>query len=182
MTRWPAVTFLAVLAVLSHARANSDGPPPGHDGGPGRPDCRACHFDAALNRAEGAFVLSGLPRSYRFGQTYKLRLTLSDPDLVLAGFQLSARFVEGGNSEAGKLGAVADDIAAVPDTDSGLTYLQHTAPRVAEGHAVAWIVEWTAPESGGEITFSASANASNGDDSELGDAVYALRARLAPPR
>ncbi len=181
MRRWPAAAFVAAfLALPLQARANSDGPPPGHDGGPGRPDCRACHFDAALNRAEGAFVLSGLPPSYRFGQTYKLRLTLSDPAMVLAGFQLSARFAGGGNESAGTLGAVTGDVDAVGDADSGPAYLQHNAPRVAEDNAVAWDVEWTAPESGGEVTFSAAANAANGDDSELGDAVYALRARAVP--
>jgi hypothetical protein len=35
-----------------------------------------------------------------------------------------------------------------------------------------WTVVWTAPATGGAVTFNAAANAANEDDSQLGDYIY----------
>ena len=68
------------------------------------------------------------------------------------------------------------------DTVSGVQYVQH-APEAVEADDpdfVSWSFEWRAPEDGGAVSFHASANSANGDDSPLGDLVYTTSASLSP--
>ena len=47
---------------------------------------------------------------------------------------------------------------------------------------ISWTVLWRAPSNATvPIELHVAANASNDDDSELGDAVYTLEQRVAPP-
>lgn len=179
------------------ARAYLTGPPPGHTGGFGEPDCTACHFDAPVNPEGGELRVGGLPDRYAPGKTYRLRVTLEAPELGRAGFQLAARFGKGDRrgTSAGTLTARDSTVQVISGDESDgdgepeqdLHYVQHTEagsgqPARASAGSYAWSVRWTAPKApDGPVLFHASANAANDDASEFGDRVFTLEVRVNPP-
>jgi hypothetical protein len=67
--------------------------------------------------------------------------------------------------------------------DKVLTFVQHNlaGSRVPETGANTWTIDWTAPaEPAAAVQFNVAANASNNDDSPLGDYIYLKTVRSAP--
>lgn len=175
-----AALAAATLPLATAARTYSDGPPPGHSGGFGQPTCHACHGDMPLNGGPGTLRLAGLPKTYEPGARYTLTVSLNQPDVRRAGFQLAARRRDRGSddapSQAGRLAAVDDRATIVETADPAVQYAQHTeagSRLEMPGHAQ-WTVEWWAPtEDAGDVIFHLVGNAANDDDSEFGDQIYA---------
>ena len=59
--------------------------------------CHECHWDNPINDPSGRLTLIGAPATYTPGARYSIIVDLARPELVLGGFQLSARF-SGGSS------------------------------------------------------------------------------------
>jgi hypothetical protein len=158
-----------------------DGPIPGFSGGFGESSCTACHFDGELNEAPGSLVLAGVPDRYRPGEGYALTLTLTRPGIAVGGFQLTARFEEGG-AQAGSLKPAREDGRITVTPDRGVQYAHHlrpgTDPTVRD--TARWELVWTAPPSVGAVLVHAAANAADGDDSQLGDRIYTTVAASRP--
>ena len=177
---------LAVAAPLAIASMGSppgsahvlypDAPPPATTGGFGEPTCVSCHF-AATPDTLGSLALRGLPEAYEPGRTYDLSVELARDDMAAAGFELSARFAAGParGRQAGRFLAPDEHVAVTPQ--SGVEYVHQTlagASPPTPGLA-RWRIEWTAPGAGAAaVRFHVAANAANGDESPLGDRVYAL--------
>jgi hypothetical protein len=178
------VLALAASTAARPARFHADGyprgAPPGMTGGFGEPTCVLCHFGGALNEPGGSLAIDGLPERYTPGETYRLIVRLRRGEMGAAGFQLSARTAAG--AQAGVL-ASAGMQTQVQAGAGGVQYAGHseagsgpTAPGAAE-----WPVEWTAPARGaGPIQLHASANVADGDNSALGDHVYAVERAVLP--
>jgi hypothetical protein len=152
--------------ITTPAIAAPEGAPWTHDGGPGRPDCSACHFDAEPARQSDSLVLHGLPASLRSGASYELSLEIKDEALLTAGFLITAEM----KGRPAGLFAPADERtaangAALRSTKRGVVQAEQGAAR--------WIFRWTAPRSiVGPVTFRVAANASNDDASALGDKIF----------
>jgi hypothetical protein len=174
----------AVAAPAARASAYPDHVPPGYTGGFGEPTCAQCHTGTAPNAGGGSLELEGLPRRYEPGEAYRLTIVLRDGELARGGFQLAARFAEGKRrgAQAGGLRSVSSRAEIVVDSASGVRYGRHTLRGTADRQpeATRWTLEWTAPREGGTVSFDAAANASNYDDSALGDHVYTLHAVASP--
>jgi hypothetical protein len=161
-----------------------DGAPPGFSGGFGEDSCLACHFDEELNEPPGRLILSGVPASYAPGETYPLDIALTRPGIVLAGFQLTARFEDG--TQAGVLepaSGAEDRVAISPDTDTRVLYAHQrgTAGEPAAPGSARWAVKWTAPEGDARaVLFHVAANAADGDGSASGDFVYTTAVAALP--
>ncbi|HET6360430.1 MAG TPA: choice-of-anchor V domain-containing protein [Gemmatimonadota bacterium] len=177
-----AATPLAVAAGYLAAYPDApgfvypDAPPPGTTGGFGEPTCVSCHF-ATTPDTLGELVLRGLPATFERDRTYELTVELSRPDMAAAGFQLSARFAAGPDRgrQAGVFRVLGDDTAIT--AQSGVDYVHQTlAGAVPSTPGIArWRIEWAAPgERSARVRFHLAANAANGDESPLGDRVYAL--------
>lgn len=191
-----AVAAALLPALLSRpAVGNAEGPPPGHTGGFGEPTCRACHFDAPEEPEAGALVVDGVPAAYRPGAEYAITVTLRDPRLERAGFQLAVRFAReetgagaaagaAAGRQAGRLLASGPRVEVVEHGEPPVLYARQTLAGAApeRAHESSWTVRWIAPvEPSGPVLFHAAANAANDDDSELGDAVHTAAARSEPP-
>lgn len=150
----------------------ADAPPLAHTGGFGEPTCHACHFDQPLNAPDGALTLAGLPDQYEAGTPYEITVTVHHPDLSRGGFELSARFTDGG--PAGTLRTGTGRAAVSTEEAAGVQYAYHTAAGTTPTapDSVAWTLTWTAPSRADSVVFHASANAANFDASEFGDFVY----------
>ncbi len=119
-------------------------------------------------------------RAYRIGlspaSAYRVTISLTQPGMKLAGFQLTARF-NGDGAQAGTLAKESSSDARVGiEAQSGIQY----AGQRREGAAVAtpegsrWTVIWTAPSATRPIVFHVAANAANGDERTDGDYVYTV--------
>jgi len=175
-------------ASLAAVPAFKTGPPPGHTGGFGEPTCQACHSDAGLNEPGGELAITGAPAGYEPGRTYGLEVVLRRARMLRAGFQLSARFADGGGGSAaagtpaGVLAPGDGRSVVIWDTLSHVSYIEHNSAGTALlGDAGRWKVSWTAPgRARGVVIFNAAGNAANDDDSPLGDFIYTTALRVAP--
>jgi hypothetical protein len=178
------LTSALVFGAASALETYLDGAPPGFSGGFGEDSCLACHFDEDLNEPPGRLTLSGVPASYTPGETYPLTIALSRPGVVLAGFQLTARFEDG--IQAGVLAppSGADERVAIsPDTETRVLYAHQRGAAAGPGApgSARWTVSWTAPEANARaVLFHVAANAADGDGSASGDYVYTTAAAALP--
>jgi hypothetical protein len=175
-----AVLVTTVRLVASHAYA--EGAPPGFSGGFKEDSCHACHFHEELNAAPGRVVIDGVPATFTPGERYTLTVTLTRPGMKLAGFQLAARFGDSG-AQAGALAPGPEDAGRIKvESQGGVQYAgQNREGAAVAADAVKWTVVWTAPTSGGAVTFQVAANAANGNESADGDFVYTAAVAVAGP-
>jgi hypothetical protein len=196
-TRWALVAAACILAgAVLHSAATpsattrrsasiagySDGAPAGFSGGFTEQSCHACHFHADINTGPGKVALTGAPVGFVAGERYVLAITLTRTGMALGGFQLTARFKDGG-AQAGTLSAPRGEEERV--TIQAQTGVQYASQRRAGTALVApdtarWIVEWTAPDTGGTVVFNVAANAADKDESAEGDYVYTTMAQSEP--
>jgi hypothetical protein len=162
------------------AGAFKEGPYPNVTGGFGDRSCHMCHLDNPVNAPGGTLEISGVPPSYASGRTYPVTVTIRRNGLRRAGFEIAARFASGRarGRQAGAWRLVDGRAQLIPGAvDRGLTFVQHNlaGSRTAATGVNAWTIEWTAPAVGpgrAPIQFNVAANASNNDDSPLGDHIY----------
>jgi len=153
---------------------------PARTGGFGEMTCHQCHSSNPLNDPAGRLTLAGVPASYTPGQRYPITVAVAHPQLVRAGFQLSARFGSGEN--AGAFQPTDDRTEAIPDDAGRITYVQHSpagadAPNPGRRE---WTVEWVAPTTTMPVVFHLAANAANGDNLSRGDFVFTATATSRP--
>jgi hypothetical protein len=127
----------------------------------------------------------GVPWAYQPGGTYQVMLTLTRPGAVIAGFELTTRFEDGGG-QAGRLSHLpADEGRMAVDTSFEVEYIHHLRPGTTaiSRDTARWSMLWTAPSEGtGAVLVHAAANAANDDDSQFGDYIYTTVARSEPER
>lgn len=166
----PAVLAL-LCGVAGAARAMPGAMPWDHAGGPGRPDCTACHFDRPAVEPSAALRLSGLPENIVPGKAYDLRLRLKADGLVTAGFLLRAESGRAGEEGTGS-GAFLPADGRAEAKDGAIRSTEAGARQKSSG-AAEWRFSWRAPDDLAEtLTFYLAAVAGNDDESPLGDRVH----------
>ena len=162
----------------------AEGAPAGFSGGFKEDSCQACHFSETLNAAPGKITIDGAPDTFAAGEKYTLTITLTRDGMKRVGFQLTARFKDGAG-QAGLLAPGSADTERIQvESSSGIQYAgQKLAGSVVGDAGVArWVVDWTAPASGGAVIFNVAANAANGDERVDGDFIYTAARESTPPR
>lgn len=170
------------------AAAFKEGPYPNVTGGFGEQSCHLCHLDNPINDADGSLTVAGVPTSFKPGETYPVTITLTRDDLRRGGFEIAARFASGRQRgrQAGQWTVRDARAQLIPGAvDKALTFVQHNlaGSRTATRGVNTWTVDWTAPPgAGAPVQFNVAANASNNDDSPLGDYIYVKTVRSSPAR
>ena len=141
--------------------------------------CGSCHLGSPDPTDSTALAIEGLPGRVVAGQSYTLRIVLSDPALQIAGFLLK---VSAGDSAAGTVAGAVDDAGSAGTLASIDATTESAGARARSTRAGAlppapgtmrWTVVWTAPAAPGDITsFEIWANAGNDDLSPLGDRLH----------
>jgi len=181
-----AALFVAAAPIA--AVAFKEGPYPNVTGGFGERSCHLCHLDNPVNDRDGEVILSGVPPAYVPGERYPITVTLHRDGLRRGGFEIAVRFASGRNKgrQAGSWTPQDQLVQLIPGAvDKALTFVQHNlmGSRVSETGMNTWTVEWTAPAApAGPVQFNVAANASNNDDSPLGDYIYLRATRSVPKR
>jgi hypothetical protein len=178
-----AAAVLATTVRLVAPPAYADGAPPGFSGGFTEESCHACHFHEEPNAGPGRVTIEGLPATFARGERYTLTITVRRAGMKRAGFQLASRFKDSG-AQAGTLAPGPGDGERVAiEARGGVQYAgqKKAGSSVGAADATEWMLEWTAPASGGPVIFHVSANAADGNDSADGDFVYTATGESAPP-
>lgn len=171
---WVVALLLAIGPASQPAGAYAEGAPAGFSGGFGEQSCDGCHFESPLNATPGSLAIGGVPERFTAGERYTLTVTLSRPSMAIAGFQLAARF-ENGGAQAGSLApAPGEETRVKVETQTNVQYANQRLEGSAPGPpgTVKWSLVWTAPQTGGTVLVHASANAADKDGSTRGDFVY----------
>ena len=180
----PFAVLLFGLPVV--ASAFKEGPYPNVTGGFGERSCHLCHLDNPVNAPGGSLTLEGVPASYAAGQTYPITVRVAREDVRRAGFEIAARFASGRlkGRQAGSWRVLDARAQLIPGAvDKALTFVQHNlaGSRTTTPGSNTWTIEWTAPSPvSAPVQFNVAANASNNDDSPLGDYIYLKSARSVP--
>ena len=181
--------LLAVLISLPIApQAFKEGPYPNVTGGFGEQSCHLCHLDNPVNDRDGSLDIVGVPPSYVAGRSYPITIRIVRDDLERGGFEISARYASGKlrGRQAGSWRISDGRAQLIPGAvDKALTFVQHNlaGSRTSTRGSNSWNVEWIAPAApSAPVQFNVAANASNNDDSPLGDYIYLRTARSIPRR
>jgi hypothetical protein len=172
--RAAAVLLLTLLS--GGLQAYPDQTPPAHTGGFGEQTCATCHFSDVRDAAP-VLSVSGLPPLFTPGEQYTLTLTVTDPGVPRAGFQMSARFLEA-PCEACQAGELPPGDGLLRSEQDGITYLSQREAASWLRNRDGWQVVWRAPEQAGTVVFDIVLNLSDGDESPLGDQIYQKRVTL----
>lgn len=163
---------------------HAEAPPAGFTGGFGESTCSFCHIGNDVNAYGGYVRLDGLPETYEPGREYVLTVELSAAETAVAGFQLAARF-SGGPGRGGNAGELTPvDTRTVVSDSLGVSYLhQSEAGSVThDSNGSRWSFAWSAPASADAVVIHVAANSGNGDESPLGDLIYATEVSLDAAR
>ena len=180
----PAAVFLISLPLA--ALAFKEGPYPNVTGGFGEQSCHLCHFDNPMNAPGGSLTVAGVGLQYVAGQAYQITVTLAREGMRRGGFEISARFAAGRQKgkQAGAWRLTDARMQLIPGAiDPKLTFVQHNlaGSRTSTPGSNSWTIDWTAPSpASAPVEFNVAANASNNDDSPLGDFIYVKTVRSAP--
>ena len=161
---------LAVSGLLIAASVLSGGAPAGRTGAPGDLTCAdaGCHVSNPVNTGDGTVQITG-PSTYTLGSPVDLVIHAARPGALRFGFQITVR------DQNGLMAGEWEVTDGTQFSDFGLAtaYLTHAAfaPRATDTYE--WNVTWIPPAtSAGDVTFYASANTANGDDTNFGDFIY----------
>jgi len=121
------------------------------------------------------------PPLYAPGRSYPVTVTLQKAGLERGGFEIVARFASGPR-RGRQAGAwrIPDDgrLRMVTSTgDTSLLFVQHTTAgtTTAQPGTISWTMEWKAPMDTAPVQFNVAANATNDDNSPIGDYIYAAQ-------
>lgn len=149
-------------------------PMPAHTGGFGEKSCHTCHSDFELNPAGGALHVGWDESDVKPGNERSIRITLTHPDMLRAGFQLSARFADAPDSgkQAGRF-VPSPTVHAMSDQE-GISYLSQSlqGSLLTKPGQVDWTATWVAPPGNRRVVFHVSAVGGDKDGSAYGDWVY----------
>jgi len=185
----PAAIFL--ISLPPAAGAFKEGPYPNVTGGFGEQSCHLCHLDNPVNAPGGTLALTGVPQTYVPRQTYEITVSLARSGMRRGGFEIAARFASGKQKgrQAGSWKVPDARLQLIPGAvDKSLTFVQHNlmGSRTATPGSNTWTIEWTAPSPtagpASTVQFNVAANASNNDDSPLGDYIYLKAIRTTQAR
>jgi hypothetical protein len=202
MWRIVASIAIALIGVPPAASAFKEGPYPNVTGGFGERSCHLCHNDNPINAPGGTLTLDGVPLQFVPGQTYSLTVEIAREGLRRGGFEIAARFASGKQKgkQAGTWTPLDARVQLIPGAvdrvltpaspprvsqRGGVVFVQHNlaGSRAADRGRNAWTIEWTAPATAvAAVQFNVAANASNNDDSPLGDYIYVKTVRSAPQK
>jgi hypothetical protein len=175
LLRWLMPTVL-IGGVAAFVAASSSNPIAGLTGAPSEDLCTDCHSDFPVNSGPGSLVLT-VPASYEPGDTYTIKVRISQTGQRRWGFQITAL-----DSSVQKAGTFII-------TDSGHTQSQYSAffDRYYVNHKslgtfpdslngpIEWEMEWQAPSGDvGPVTFYCAGNAANYSMDPTGDYIYAV--------
>lgn len=183
------VLIIADMVTANLKKVTSSGAPAGSTGGPDEIHCSnaGCHDDKSINsgKATSLLEIDGLEEGkYIPGKTYKIKVNISEPQIMRFGFQVVILDSEGNN--AGKLeitDATRTQIIQnyVKSKDREYVTYTYNGTSAKEIGKTDWEFNWTAPASfPGKVTVYMATVSANSDNTDKGDYSYKSSFDLLP--
>lgn len=170
------VLFVLVTSLLlfqQQVKSYSSGAPTATSGAPGETSCAAggCH-NSWENSGPGSLTININPDNYVPGTVHSISVSIIDTSKVKYGFQLT------GVDQNGKtVGSFTSTGGLLVQPGFEKQYVGHQGA----GTNSSWSILWHAPANAvGEITFYASGNAADGDQTPNGDNIYTTQLTVKP--
>lgn len=154
-------------------------------------ECTACHRSFAPANSDARGQVSLEAGSYTPGVPQLVLVTVSHPEAIRWGFQLTARLATDETKQAGTFRASnrirvrCDPAGAEAPCNGAPEFASHRAdstPLGASGRGE-FAVEWTPPETDvGDVVLYVAGNAANGDGTNSGDRIYTTSLRVPSAR
>ena len=166
---------------------SSSGAPASHTGAPGEATCgvKGCHDDKTINAGSAAVSIQvgNSLSKYTAGQTYQIKVKITDTNVERFGFQLLALFSQDATNagtfqltDKVRTQIIKNELALT--NRSYVTYTFNGTDAVKTGIGE-WTVNWIAPSTQvGPVTFYAGAVSANDDMTDQGDDVYTSNVTL----
>lgn len=117
--------------------------------------CVSCH---GTSNPGTTMTIDNLPSVYTLGQTYPISVTVNNPSMIIAGFQL--------RTNVGTFGNLGSGVSLYSDNRS----VGHSFPQAMSGGSAVFTLDWTAPTTGSTAAnFAAQGLGANGNSSNSGD-------------
>jgi uncharacterized protein (TIGR03437 family) len=173
----------------------STGPPTKRTGASvdGGLNCTACHRSFAPANSDPRGNVRIDVSNYAPGVKQTVRVTVTHPEAVRWGFQVTARLVSDETKPAGDFAGssvvkvMCDDGlqlgSAAPCSPTQNQFAEHVnAPRTDVGAGFTFEIEWTPPATNlGDVVFYAAGNATDGSGGNTGDRVFTTVRRISGP-
>lgn len=159
------------LSSDTRVHGNSSASPNGYTGSPLEFGGRTCGSNGGCHgggsTAQADMITTNIPSSgYVPGQTYQITATVVSAGRTKFGFQLSPQRANG--NTAGTM--IANSTVQLTGSQR---YATHTSSSNTGSGSRSWTFSWTAPATGlGPVTFYASYNAANNNNSTSGDIIF----------
>jgi hypothetical protein len=168
----PFAIALAIFFYPTTSNSNGTGSPGAKtnspmDGG----NCTGCH-SGTLNSGVGTTsITTNIPSSgYMPGNTYTITTNIQEVGIFKFGFEISAEEGNFGSAKTGSFMVTNSTETKFANNNEAIT---HKAAGTSGFNSRSWSMDWEAPSTGtGDVTFYASAMASNGNTNNNGDNVY----------
>lgn len=150
---------------------------PGFTGAPGDSTCAICHAGNDTPFPGGSIRIEA--GAFRPGRAQNVKVTVSQPEAVRWGFQITARWARDLSRQAGRFSAINTETQPVREAEYATHTSTGTLANGANG-AKTFELEWTPPAGAedGDIVFYAAGNAANNSGNNAGDRIYTTQARV----
>ena len=159
--------LIAIFILLSFSFNQPTDSNGGYTGAPGDSVCSQCHSNQS-SVIDGTVTIDGIPASVMPNTTYSLTVTseITAGNPMRAGFQVVALKPNITNG-----GTFSNNSTGTSLTAGGpKTYFGHNPAEMFNGNnSISWTTDWTAPATGGDITFygvSVFGNLANGNSGD----------------
>ena len=177
MSRAISFAVAAILIVMPLvSRATATNPPLARTGAPGESTCASCHNGGA-NTGSVSLSLSG-GSIYTPSTVQQIRVTVSDPNAAVWGYELTAVQANATTTGAGTFTAGDGNSAVRKGTGANINkyYAAQTNAGVSS-----FLINWTPPAASvGNVVFYVAAVGGDGSGDESGDSVYTANTTLTP--
>lgn len=181
------IFICGLMFTAFYSFTNNSGAGGGYTNAPSESNCTSCH-SGTLN--SGKFLNNlNLGSSFHGGgylpdSTYTITISYSQPGLTKFGFSTTV-LDKATSSPAGTLTSTGTRTQKRTRSYSGKTreYIEHTSSGTAQTstNAISWTFDWTAPSSNiGDVVFYVVLNATNSNNSDNGDTIYAKQFTISP--
>ncbi len=171
--------FTNDFAAIPH----SAGAPVSSTGAPEETTCATstCHDSAPLNSGKAVTDcrIEGLEQGQYYipGHTYRMHVSIAEPEIVRFGFQIVAVNKEGKNvgtfliTDPDRTQSMHNEIRLTDRQYLTYTYAGTSAVETGKGE---WTFDWKAPQTNEEVTFYLATVSANNDGTDKGDLSYTM--------
>ena len=181
MTKVIPIAFFSTLILIAGfltenniSHSYSTGAPAGYSNAPGENNCTSCHSGTLYSGTGVPSITTNIPASgYVGGETYTITAKIVQSGIARFGFEVSVE-----NQSTSHIGSLIVTNSTETQIVSS-NYITHKFGGTAGSGSRTWTFNWKAPCAGQDTAiFYGTFNATNSNNSDTGDKIYATKIKV----